>query len=140
MLGEEGVTSKNVGCAPYFFYDDSISKAVFSYTKMDEYEWFPDENLEFTTDDTESGDKIKTCVSKKLSSSSFCSSSNKKKFVTDAIDNCMKQQGLAYEKDSEVYNSLINELKTAFDNKYIQDSIVNIICKNNRKTNRIFCD
>ena len=35
----------------------------------------------------------------------------------------MKQQGLAYEKDSEVYNSLINELKTAFDNKYIQDSI-----------------
>lgn len=123
VLGEEGVTSKNVGCAPYFFYDDSISKAVFSYTKMDEYEWFPDENLEFTTDDTESGDKIKTCVSKKLSSSSFCSSSNKKKFVTDAIDKCMKQQGLAYEKDSEVYNSLINELKTAFDNKYIQDSI-----------------
>ncbi len=125
VLGDDAITSQNVGCAPYFFYDETRSKtkAIFSYTKLDEYDWFPNENLEFTTADTESGNKIKTCVSKKLSSSSFCNSSNKKNFVSNAIDSCMKKQGLAYEKDSDAYKTLINELNTSFNNKYIQDSI-----------------
>lgn len=123
VLGTDGITSQDVGCAPYFFYDDRSTKATFSYTKLEEYDWFPNENLEFTTTDTESGDKIKICVSQKLGSSSFCDSSSKKNFVSDSIDSCMKQQGLAYEKDSDAYNSLISELNTSFNNKYIQDSI-----------------